>query len=438
MSIKTGLKRNYVNIGIVLPEDAIKTIDVSWNKDIDVKKSFESKGNSVSLKVDNGKIALLLDGEIKDIREEVTIETNDSLEVLHPQYGVKLFPVIAGRGFHWQRDIEVFLPGVVTFSVVDGNLFVKNRVALEAYVVCVATSEMGAEAPDALLAAQTIVARCYVLANAEKKFESLGIDYCNDDESQRYQGTTYLSDHSVKAARETENQAVVYENEVIDARYSKNCGGIAEEAAYVWGEDDIPYLTSFWDGPDHPEGFAENDMDKLLAYEDAYCSHKRFENVNLAGMLGKVDVSGEYYRWNMEIPKKVILEKLKTVYDLEWDDVTGIEILTRGKSGRIGQLKLTGMQNGNEDSITLPSEYRIRQVLHESFLYSSAFVIMNNDTFENDENLLVKGSGWGHGSGLCQMGALGMALEGFSYEDILKHYYPGTSLVTYNPSELSE
>lgn len=339
--------------------------------------------------------------------------------------------MVAGRGFHWEKRIAVDLPGKLDVSKQDGFLKVINSVDVEAYVACVATSEMGSEAPSDLLAAQTVVARCWSLALAEAKHLTDGYDVCNDDCCQRYQGTTYLTDHSLNAAIETRGEVLVYDNEVIDARYSKNCGGMVEAYDTVWEGDKVPYLIPLWDAPDQKPGFAVDDFESHYAYDKAYCSSKRFENVNLAGMLGKVDVSGSYSRWEQTMTKTDILKNLKKYTGLIWLSIDDIRIMERGPSARIKYLFLVGTdENGNTAEQMVKSEYGIRQMFSDSFLYSSAFVIKNAETVADDDHVVLKGVGWGHGVGLCQMGALGMALDNIGYQNILKHYYPGTRLTS--------
>lgn len=431
MSISTGLDRYYLRIGIVLPEDAIDSVTLTWKENEHPVQPFGADVKGVTLTVINENIFSIKDSNGKEMGTAAALEVAapDDLDVLTPGFGMAVSPVVAGRGFHWEKHIDVTLPGKVQITVREGHLLVVNQVSVESYVVCVATSEMGAKAPADLLAAQTVVARCYVLASVEKKFEHLGIDFCNDDSSQRYQGTTYLTDFAIEAARRTENEVVVYENKVIDARYSKNCGGVMEEFDFIWGGKPEPYFVPKWDGPEQLPGFADDDLENMFAYEDAYCSHNRFENVDLLGMLGKVDVAGSYHRWEMKIEKAEILRTLKKFRDVEWTKLLDVEPLERGKSGRLARLRLTGINgSGVEEEQIIKTDYNIRQIMSESFLFSSGFVVLNSDTVRDDDFVHVKGLGWGHGAGMCQMGALGMALAGISYKDILEHYYPGTEL----------
>lgn len=428
MPISSGLNNDHIRVGIILPEDRINKTSLSLSSDLKITGDIPGLGaaRNLDLSVEGGMIRIAGLPE-SPLVEQLTLSCPDQVESLSTGYGIHIDPVIAGRGFHWEKQISVDLPGEVKITVEDGQLKIINTVDVEAYVACVATSEMGAEAPTDLLAAQTVVARCWALALAEAKHLSQGFDVCNDDCCQRYQGTSFLTEYSLQAAVDTKGEVLIYDNKVIDARYSKNCGGMVEAYETVWEGGAVPYLIPLWDGPEQRPGYAVDDIEGLWEYADAYCSSKRFESVNLAGMLGKVDVSGSYSRWEQTINKADILQNLKKYTGLTWQRIDGIRIMERGPSSRIKYLFLDGIdQNGHTAEQMVKSEYGIRQMFSKSFLYSSAFVIINADSLGDDEHVVLRGVGWGHGVGLCQMGALGMALDNINYKKILSHYYPGT------------
>lgn len=430
MPISSGLNSEIIRVGIVLPEDQIQELNLSWSTGLELESNVSNliAYQRVSIRVENDSIV------IQDIPDhsrhtEITLACPDSFKSLSSNYGIHIDPVVAGRGFHWEKRIAVDLPGKLVISLHDGFLKVINFVNVETYVACVATSEMGSEAPSDLLAAQTVVARCWSLALAEAKHLSYGYDVCNDDCCQRYQGTSFLTPHSLRAAVETRSEVLVFDEKVIDARYSKNCGGMVEAYDTVWEGGRVPYLIPLWDGPEQKPGFAVDDFENHYAYNEAYCSSTRFTHVNLAGMLGKVDVSGSYYRWEQVMTKSAILKNLKKYTGLIWSQLDDIRIMERGPSSRIRYLFLVGHdKQGNPAQQMVKSEYGIRQMFSDSFLYSSAFVIKNAGSLREDDHVVLRGVGWGHGVGMCQMGALGMALEGKHYKDILSHYYPGTRL----------
>ncbi len=432
MPISSGLNNEKIRVGIVLPEDNIHEITLSWASGVDIKTDVAGlqKSNECSLQIASNQIRIITETH-EYLVPSLKLSCQDDVEKLSTAFGIHVDPVIAGRGFHWEKRIEVDLPGELRISNENGHFKLINTLDVEAYVACVATSEMGSEAPADLLAAQTVVARCWSLAMVEAKHLAEGYDVCNDDCCQRYQGTSFLTPHSLKAAIDTRSEVLVYENKVIDARYSKNCGGMVEAYDTVWEGGEVPYLIPLWDAPEQKPGFAVENFAEHFDYHAAYCSSRRFENVNLAGMLGKVDVSGSYYRWEQQMNKDDLLSNLKKYTGLAWKQIDDIEIMERGPSSRIKYLFLKGIdQNGESVRQMVKSEYGIRQMFSDSFLYSSAFVIKNAATLKDDDHVILQGLGWGHGVGLCQMGALGMALDNITYRDILRHYYPGTTFTT--------
>ncbi|MEA3287104.1 MAG: SpoIID/LytB domain-containing protein [Candidatus Marinimicrobia bacterium] len=432
MPISSGLNSDHIRVGIVLPEDNIQKITLSWSPELEVTGTPPDLGTIQRLELSIHPDGIQIAGLAGNICvKELSLYSSDRVESIQVGSGIHLDPVIAGRGFHWEKRIAVDLPGELKITVEQNSLKIINTILVETYVACVATSEMGAAAPADLLAAQTIVARCWSMALAEAKHLAEGFDVCNDDCCQRYQGTSYLTEHSLKAAVETKGEVLVYDDQVIDARYSKNCGGMVEAYETVWEGGSVPYLIPLWDGPQQRAGQAVDDFEDLWNYTDAYCSSKRFESVDLAGMLGKVDVSGSYYRWEKTITKTDILKNLKKYTGLTWKRLDGIRIMERGPSARIKTLFLEGLdETGQSAEQMVKSEYGIRRMFSDSFLFSSAFVIKNAETLLSDDQLVLRGVGWGHGVGLCQMGALGMALDGIDYKAILAHYYPGTIFTT--------
>ncbi|MBK7096084.1 MAG: SpoIID/LytB domain-containing protein [Saprospiraceae bacterium] len=157
--------------------------------------------------------------------------------------------VIAGRGFHWAKKIDVKLAYRLIISVVNSNILLINELPLEEYLACVATSEMSSECPDTYIEAQSIVARSWMLANVEQKHVALGFDVCNDDCCQRFQGVNNLTEHSRKAARATRGKVLMYNNKIVDARYSKSCGGVMERFENLWENDPKDYMLNIPDAP---------------------------------------------------------------------------------------------------------------------------------------------------------------------------------------------
>jgi len=432
MPISSGLNSEIIRVGIVLPQDRIDHITISWDHAHLLDSNLSSLSNKGQLTFISDDRGISVKGHAQIAPQtRYQLSTSDAIETLSTGSGLHLNHVVAGRGFHWEKRITVDLPGQIEITMEDGFLQVINNLDVEAYVACVATSEMGAAAPADLLAAQTVVARCWSMALAESKHLDQGFDVCNDDCCQRYQGTTFLTSYSLQAAIETKGEVLIFDQEIIDARYSKNCGGMVESSETVWGGDHVPYLIPLWDAPSQRPGQGVDDFEDLYRNEESYCATARFKDVDLKAMLGNVDVSGSYYRWQEHLLKQDILENVRKHLGLTWNHLAGVQIQERGPSARICKLRLLAIDEQDRPTEhLLTSEYSIRQVLSPSFLYSSAFVIDNMDTLDKDDHLSLRGLGWGHGVGMCQMGALGMALDNLTYQQILQHYYPGTELVS--------
>lgn len=430
MPISTGLNSSRIRVGIILRDDRQSSVVLQWT-------AGEVIASSVDLPRDVTMMTLCADDGLVEVRTSkgvqrervVSLRVADDVSGLQAGDGIGVDPVRTGRGFHWQKDIGVTLPGEVSVGAHDSCLQMINTVDVESYVACVATSEMGADAPNELLAAQTIVARCWALALVEQKHRSEGFDVCNDDCCQRYQGTTYVSPHSVNAARDTAGEVLVYQDAVIDARYSKNCGGLVEDYTTVWDSEPVPYLVPLWDAPSSPGEPHFGHFAEYYNFGEAYCAPTRFAGVDLQGMLGKVDVSGDYYRWRKKLPEETLLRNLEAYHQAEWSSVDSVDIGERGASARISSLIVKGKdRDGKRSQIQIRGEYSIRRAFSESFLYSSAFEVLNLASLATDGVIELRGCGWGHGVGLCQMGALGMALNGRSVREIVEHYYPGAEL----------
>jgi SpoIID/LytB domain protein len=295
---------------------------------------------------------------------------------------------------------------------------------------------MGAECPPALIESQTIAARSWMLANIEQKHIQMGMDVCNDDCCQRYQGSSNLTTQSIAGARNTEGQVLLYKDKICDARYSKSCGGMTETFHTIWPGNDPEYLQNIADAPD---GFVHSSLplsneQKVIEWIDSipatFCSSKTIPESTLKKYLGSVDEQGTYFRWQIEYSQKELCDLLNNKLNLAAKKVSELKPVNRGGSGRLSQLMITFLNSSNQaETFMLDSEYKIRQTFHKGFLYSSCFYIISEpDLEEYPAKFILKGAGWGHGVGYCQIGALGMALNGYSTEQIVAHYYPGSEL----------
>lgn len=416
----------FIRAAIILPEDRARKIELEF-----------PDPETYSLKI-NGRYASVKLGKILQITQRGKYlsfghESSGSIrnisiqprEESHSAFRVREVP--AGRGFHWQKKIKVSLAGSGDFQVKNGFLLMVNELPLETYLKCVAASEMSTSCPPALLEAQTIVARSWILANAEHKHNQYNAHVCNDDCCQRYQGIGNLSKEYLKRTDPTRGQVLTFQNQICDTRYSKSCGGKTESSKNVWGVYK-PYLISQPD-LDVPRDFSDLSIEAqfltwLNTPLEAFCGPGFVPEADLPDYLGNVDKKGHYFRWEVSYSYSELESLISRKLDLKISRIEKLLPLKRGDSGRLIKLEIKYKDNlGKLQKIKLKSEYEIRRVLHASFLYSSAFAVINSK-----DRIILRGAGWGHGAGLCQIGALGMALKKYGTGDILKHYFPGTEL----------
>ena len=402
-------KEPLIKVGIILPNDNMSQIDIvlsdSDSFEIEtLEKIFPSckNKNDLSILNNNGNLTLK---ELECHSREIAIKPIASSKNTF----ITLKNITAGRGFHWQKKIDVKYWGEIHFRIVNEKLIAINEVNLEDYLKCVATSEMSQDCPKEFLIAQTIVARSWLLANVEKKHSSLNFDVCNDDCCQRYHGLNNCTSKSIEAADNSYGKVLMYKSEICDTRYSKSCGGITENFENVWENKLIPYLKSIKDCNDRNED---------------YCNPNYFKDISISNYIGSVDEDSEYYRWKFEVDTSYVISHLKLKYKIEAEKIIDIRIVKAGLSGRAYQLNVDYINKANnEKNIIINTEYHIRDLLSKSFLYSSAFTIT-----KDKEKYTLYGKGWGHGVGLCQIGALGMSFLNKDSLQILSHYFPKTEV----------
>ena len=359
----------------------------------------------------------------------------------------KLFNVTIGSRFHWERkEDQTFQGDLILRSREDGTICAINEVPVEDYLTSVISSEMNPAAPMEFLKTHAIVSRSWLLAalRQEGKTEESSplaertikggeilrwydqedhdlFHVCADDHCQRYQGITKIaSKQAEEAVRETGGRVITYQNKICDTRYSKCCGGLTEEFNTAWHDQRVPYLKSISDAPMPLKtiGTEEQASAWILSNPEAYCNTKD------EGLLEKIlpDVDREtktFFRWAVEYSREELEEILRQKSGLEFGTLQEIAPLRRGPSGRISRLKIVG----TKQTIIVGKELEIRRWLSPSHLYSSAFVVT-----QEAGRFIFRGAGWGHGVGLCQIGAGVMASRGFLAEDILKHYFRGVEI----------
>ena len=402
-------KEPMIRVGIILPQDNIKETSIKLS---DVESYEMETDNDHFPSCKNHKEIFIILKNNKIFIPDLALETsvvNFAPHLPDELPNIALSNIVAGRGFHWEKNIEVKFWGKIEFSILDDKLMVINELPLERYLDCVSTSEMSSKCPPEFLKTQAIVARSWLLANIEQKHRDLGFDICNDDCCQRYQGINDCNDYTISHTSDTYGKVLTFEGHICDTRYSKSCGGITEKYENVWGGEPIPYLTSIRD-TDH-KGIP-------------YCNPQHIPEKSVKKYIGSVDENIEYFRWNYIVSQKDLIQSINNKFEIELIKVLELNPLRKGESGRIIELGIDYLNMKNENkTLIINSEYEIRNILSESFLFSSAFNIS-----KQNENFLLEGKGWGHGVGLCQIGALGMALSKYKVDKILSHYYPKSIL----------
>ena len=365
-----------------------------------------------------------------------------------------LFRVTIGNRFHWERtEDQTFQGDLILRSANGGTVSAVNEIALEDYLISVISSEMSDASPFEFLKAHATLSRSWLLAalDRKKKKEEAPVpdgkiaqkdgevirwydredhdlfDFCADDHCQRYQGITkVVSGQAREAVRETRGRVITHRDEICDARYSKACGGITENFDTAWDDKRIPYLGSISDATvrHQPIGTEEEASRWILSEPEAYCNTENEEL--LEKILPDFDREKKgFFRWKIEYPREELEEILREKSGSDFGTLKEVAPLRRGPSGRISRLKIVG----SKKSMVVGKELEIRRWLSRSHLYSSAFAVtVKHNPRGEVERFILHGAGWGHGVGLCQIGAAVMASRGFSAGHILKHYFSGTEI----------
>ena len=379
----------------------------------------------------------------------------------HPQSAdasFSLSDVTIGVNFHWERkETQTFL-GTLRFVVESDKIVAINELPVEKYLESVISSEMSATSSLELLKAHAVISRSWLLAQMKKRREVAEsgnnffsftkkedtlirwydredhtlFDVCADDHCQRYQGITKeTSPHVAEAIRQTKGQILMDGEEICDARFSKCCGGITEEFQYCWEDTPKTYLTAVRDialGVEHtlPNLTNEEEAEKWIRFNPpAFCNTQ--DKKILSEVLNDYDQETvNFYRWKETLSQEKLQQLIADKLKMDLGAILDMKAVERGKSGRICKLQIIG----TEKTFTIGKELEIRRTLSDSHLLSSAFVV---DKYDKDEQGVPQrfeliGAGWGHGVGLCQIGAAVMGEQGYHYDAILLHYYQGAEI----------
>lgn len=437
------MKEPHIQVGILLKQ---KQINFSLLTPFTLNGMPVEK-SSYPVTVSDGKI--IFNGEAFDM---LSFEPDD------PRASVfELKEVIIGVGFHWERKENQRFPGGLKFIVEDNALTAVNSVLLEDYLTSVISSEMRATSSRELLKAHAVISRSWLLAQIRKnkaleennegyrtsfvtpteivrwydREDHERFDVCADDHCQRYQGITRQSTGLVnEVVEETRGEVVMYGDEIADTRFSKCCGGVMETFENAWEPTVHPYLQAKADylpeSPPLPDLTDEKRANEWIrSAPPAFCNTK--DRQVLEQVLNDYDQeTADFYRWSVQYSQEELAPLVKERSGINFGAIIALEPVERGTSGRITRLKIIGTRQVK----IIGKELEIRRTLSPSHLYSSAFVV---DTEGEEEGIprqfTLTGAGWGHGVGLCQIGAAMMAGKGYLYGEILQHYYPGTAII---------
>ena len=363
-----------------------------------------------------------------------------------------LYGVTIGVDFHWERQVTQKFAGRLKFIVDGGKVTAVNEIGIEDYLLSVISSEMKSSAGLEFLKAHSVISRSWVMAQIRNRKGKAGaelpedvphnvaelvtqldcqncqgddspeneyikwfdhddhklFDVCADDHCQRYQGLTMAAGETVrKAIDQTWGLVLKYDGEICDARFSKCCGGRMELFSTCWEDKDYPYLQAIPDTPgEDPDAdpFCDTSDEKILSQ-----------------VLNDYDLeTKDFYRWTAEYTREEVSNLIRERSGIDFGTIRDLVPIERGPSGRIKKLKVIGSKR----EMIIGKELIIRRWLSTSHLKSSAF-----DVIWSGDKLTLKGSGWGHGVGLCQIGAAVMASRGYGFQKILRHYYPGSELL---------
>lgn len=385
----------------------------------------------------------------------ITLESDDEI-IFEPSDPVSesflIRDVIIGVKFHWERREKQRFNYFLKIIKNGSQLTAINYLPVEAYLTSVISSEMSAKCSINLLRSQAVVARSWLLAQLQNKEKEKVrdralkpvrtneelitwydreahtlFDVCADDHCQRFQGVTKVTTETAyKAIKDTRGIVLISDDEICDTRYSKSCGGISESYENVWEAVRYEYLQPIVDYKFEPENFdldlrkEENAVKWIKANPPAFCNTTDPKILNQI-LLDYDQETKDFFRWKVEYSQSEISNLIKEKLGIDFGNIIDLIPVERGYSARLIKLKIVG----TKASLTIGKELEIRRVLSPSHLYSSAFYVEKENVVDGiPQKFILHGAGWGHGVGLCQIGAAVMAEQGYQFDEILVHYFP--------------
>ena len=439
--MKEKVKVPELQVGIFSAKEIVFTLNGPFTE--------KNRGDRITgrwrAELSEGEIVLINDKKKHECKAPVLIFSDDAANS-----SFTLHAVTIGIDFHWQRNEDQVFRGSLKIIVEKDKITAVNVVSVEDYLTSVISSEMKATSSEEFLKAHAVTSRSWLLAQIEKsnKIKSGGkiyngftrteneivrwydredhqnYDVCADDHCQRYQGITRASTPAVvKVINDTYGEVLTCEGSICDTRYYKCCGGMTELFENTWEPVNHPYLQGVIDNPAPPAGYKtdlseEEIVEKwILGNPDAFCNTS--DRKVLSQVLNDYDQeTNDFFRWKVVYSQKELSELVRVRTGTDFGLITGLIPLERGSSGRIKRLKIEGTLK----TMIIGKELEIRKSLSKSHLYSSCFFVEQHG-YPDETIFILHGAGWGHGVGLCQIGAAMMGASGYSYHEILRHYF---------------
>ncbi|HZW40147.1 MAG TPA: SpoIID/LytB domain-containing protein [Ignavibacteriaceae bacterium] len=441
-------KEPLINVGILTD----KKISFELYGDFKSTLSQNTFSGRFTVEFSDKKILLKKDDEVIDTVKEIVFVPNDP-----SSESFLIRDVVIGVKFHWERKEKQRFTGSLKIIVEGDEVTAINILPIEKYLVSVISSEMSAKSSLQALKAHAIVSRSWLLAQIEKskslkkknektqtsfitdtehikwygREDHKNFDVCADDHCQRYQGITKIyTDVAVQAIEQTKGIVLINDSEICDTRYSKSCGGVSESFENVWEPIKLEYLSSIIDYKFEPEGYnldftnESNAVKWIKGNPSAFCNTKDPKILSQV-LLDYDQETTDFYRWKVEYTQEQISDLIKRKSGIDFGEIVDLEPVERGLSSRLVRLKIVGTKK----TLIIGKELEIRRTLSESHLYSSAFTVEKQNIVDGiPQKFVLYGGGWGHGVGLCQIGAAVMASKGSMFDEILLHYFTNATI----------
>lgn len=428
-------------------------IGVLSNKEIRFDLYGEFSSSSFEKKLSGRFSVQLIDEKLvlyQDSKELISVK-----ELIFTPYDIEtesflLYDVVIGKDFHWERKEKQRFRGSLHIIIEGNNLTAINILPLEEYLVSVISSEMSPNSSPELLKAHAVVSRSWLLAQLEKqkivknkksvkeiitddeitrwydREDHTNYDFCADDHCQRYQGVTkIINENALRAIESTNGLVLLYNNLICDTRYSKCCGGMTEAFENVWELEKHPYLEPSFDYKFELDGLDYDLTNNKHAERWINTNPHAYCNTSNQRVLSQILVdfdrpTNDFFRWSVKYTQDELSDLIGNKSKIDFGEIVDLIPIERGYSGRITRLKIVGTKR----TLIIGKELEIRRMLSKSHLYSSAFYV-EKENIENNipKNFTIHGAGWGHGVGLCQIGAALMGEKGYNFDEILVHYF---------------